>query len=212
MQDLWISSDNHRYTCGELESAYECDCSNCLCAADSTTTSSTATDAPGCQVPCVGDIDCDELSQFYYDDLSTVVTCDDLTTDLGCDCTGCACSITPVDPPTGCMSTCGGFTCDDWDTYLGSDFSCDTMTNVYGCDCSDCECTSKHDECLITNNDFGTLCKIGEERRSCDEWQTDPLGGPTLTCQYLEFYFGCDCTNCQCAGEPECGVDGKGTV
>jgi hypothetical protein len=54
-------------------------------------------------------------------------------------------------------------------------------------------------------------CQIGSQELSCDDWQTASLGGDSLTCQYLEFYFGCDCTNCKCEGEPDCGDDDLGT-
>lgn len=107
--------------------------------------------------------------------------------------------------PSDCPQTCMGFDCDAWDEFLGGgDFSCSVMETEYDCDCSGCDCVGGHGECLAATFDGIDLCTIGSQSMTCDEWQEYDFGGNTLTCQYLEFFFGCDCTGCKCQGEPDC--------
>lgn len=217
IQDLWYMSDNtDRYKCSELESAYGCDCSNCACTYDETTSTTVPTTTPGCQSSCVGGVDCDSVLSYYFNVLDTVLSCDVLENDIsGCDCTGCECvdNTPPTTTAASCTDSCGGFNCDDWDSFLGGgDFSCAVMESTYGCDCSGCDCVGGHGECLAATFDGVDLCQIGSTEMTCDEWANYDFGGESLTCQYLEFYFGCDCSSCQCATEPNCGADGVGTV
>jgi hypothetical protein len=163
----------------------------------------------------VGTVNCDELSLFFQEEVGVITTCNMLWEEFDCDCSGCECSAfePPSPAPEQCANNCAGSSCDDWDSFLGGGvFSCSNMETLYGCDCTGCECVGGHGECLAATFDDVSLCEIGGEARTCDEWQTYEKGGASLTCQYLEFYFSCDCTGCQCAGEPLCGVDGIGTV
>lgn len=200
---MWTNSDDgNRYQCTELEDAYGCDCSDCDCDYDFVSTPEVTTTQSGCTGDCLGGIDCDELSEYYFEEFGQVYSCSDIEELVtGCDCSGCHCPtiVTTSTPSPQCSSDCLGFSCTDWnDSVFGGIFSCSIMENTYGCDCSFCECEEIHGECLEANN----LCEIGGLEKTCDEW--DELGGDTLTCQYLEFYFACDCTNCRCAGDAVC--------
>lgn len=186
--DFWVSqtmSGRNFYTCENLEDNYGCDCSGCECVEPDTTTP----EPKSCSetTSCL-DLDCETvatISGFAYHELESL---------YGCDCEDCGCD------SRGCQQ---GYSCDEWQDLLDTHVSCDTLESDFGCECKGCEC--KDSTIPTTTIDPGCV-------QPCDQLG-DYFGAPatcddvfalenSASCAYLEGFFGCDCTGCECGDVP----------
>ncbi|KAK3254481.1 hypothetical protein CYMTET_36303 [Cymbomonas tetramitiformis] len=107
--EAWLETQDN-LTCANLETDYGCDCSGCaLCESDTNATSDSNitvsnNSATGCASTCLEET-CDVWMGTY-----DYLTCEDLQSDYGCDCTGCTLcedshgestnDVTPPSPPS----------------------------------------------------------------------------------------------------------------
>jgi len=139
--DFWVEN---LYTCPDLESAYGCDCSGCMCGhyppptPEPSIPPSPSPPPPApvetCDPDCFG-FDCN----FWVDNS---YTCDELESAFACDCSGCSCTgnNSPPPAPATCPETCYSDTCDGW---VLQGYTCTELENVFGCTCAGCECDAR---------------------------------------------------------------------
>jgi hypothetical protein len=191
--DDWVEtemSDRFFYTCQNLEDNYGCDCSGCKCQSTSTTT--TPDDDCATTTSCL-EMDCQTVSEMsglsYYA----------LEEHYGCDCAGC-----PGCDPEGC----DGYSCEDWQAvFSGNDnfVICDALESQLGCDCSGCDCatttttTTTTITCQTTCDQLDNYFNTGNSL-TCDDVRALE---DTMSCAYLETFFGCDCSGCLCEQVPD---------
>jgi len=190
------------YTCADMESEeFQWDCEGCSCIPGDNCAEGCAWGFLGdgyCDEECFnedcdfddtdcgcaydyteyGAEDCDEAYDLYE------IVCDELETEFGWDCIGCACAF------------CDALGC-PW-SYMGDGW-CDEecLTDACGYDGGDCEeeeagCAYTYEDETATNGEF-----------TCDSAMDDFW----LSCEDIEAY-GYDCTGCDCPDYPElCMID-----